>query len=60
VASRNVLQGFALAKEFIEPKQFAAIRVLFIVMPLSNGIAFHRLRFASVTTQKNCACFSVA
>jgi hypothetical protein len=36
-----------LAKEFIELKQFAAIWVLFIVMPLSNGIAFHRLRSAA-------------
>jgi len=41
----SVLQGFVLAKHFTDfkqfvPKQFAAIWVLFIVMPLSNEVVF--------------------
>jgi hypothetical protein len=57
-ARRSVLEDFALAKNFTNlkqfaPKQFTAIWVLFIVMPLSSEVVLHRLRIVSVQPPKN-------
>lgn len=54
---RSVLQGFVLAKHFTDFKQFAPIKLLFIVIPLSNEVVLYRLRFASVGSPENCGMF---
>jgi hypothetical protein len=43
---RSVPIDPVLAKEFIELKQFATSKVLFIFKPLSDEVALHRLRLA--------------
>jgi hypothetical protein len=61
-ARKNLLEDFALTKQLtvlkqFAPKQFAAVWVLFIVMPLSNEVVLKRLRMVSAQPPRICRPF---